>query len=126
MDHICDSFNSVGAGIDNRLHDGWRHSCPAGYCHRCGDNPGYSGPKTSVTIIDSEQATHERRYTMPLIQLVIVLVVVGVVLWLINSYIPMQSTIKKILNVVVVIGVILWLLSAFGVIGNLSSIRIGN
>jgi len=63
---------------------------------------------------------------MPLIQLVIVLVVVGVVLWLINSYIPMQSTIKKILNVVVVIGVILWLLSAFGVIGNLSSIRIGN
>ena len=62
---------------------------------------------------------------MPLIQLVIVLVVVGVVLWLINSYIPMQSTIKKILNVVVVIGVILWLLSVFGVIGNISSIRIG-
>jgi len=62
---------------------------------------------------------------MPLIQLVIVLVVVGVVLWLINSYIPMQSTIKKILNVVVVIGVILWLLSVFGVIGNISAIRIG-
>jgi hypothetical protein len=62
---------------------------------------------------------------MPLIQLVIVLVVVGVVLWLINSYIPMQSTLKKILNVVVVIGVIIWLLSAFGVIGNLSAIRIG-
>ena len=67
----------------------------------------------------------ERRNTMPLIQLVIVLVVVGVVLWLINSYIPMQSTIKKILNVVVIIAVILWLLSAFGVIGNLSTIRIG-
>ena len=48
---------------------------------------------------------------MPLINLVIVLVVVGVVLWVINSYIPMQSTIKKILNVVVVIGVIIWLLS---------------
>ena len=62
---------------------------------------------------------------MPLIQLVIVLVVVGVVLWVINSYIPMQSTIKKILNVVVIIGVIIWLLSAFGVIGNLSTIRIG-
>ncbi len=42
---------------------------------------------------------------MPLIQLVIVLVVVGVVLWLINSYIPMQATLKKILNVVVVIAV---------------------
>jgi len=68
---------------------------------------------------------HERRNNMPLIQLVIVLVVVGVVLWLINSYIPMQATIKKILNVVVIIAVILWLLSVFGVIGNLSTIRIG-
>jgi len=62
---------------------------------------------------------------MALITLVIVLVVVGVVLWLINSYIPMQSTIKKILNVVVVVGVVLWLLSAFGVIGSLNTIRIG-
>lgn len=62
---------------------------------------------------------------MPLIQLVIVLVVVGLVLWVINSYIPMQNTIKKILNVVVVIAVIIWLLSAFGLIGNLSTIRIG-
>ena len=70
-------------------------------------------------------AQHKRRNTMPLIQLVIVLVVVGVVLWVINSYIPMQATIKKILNVVVVIVVILWLLSVFGLIGNLSTIRIG-
>ena len=62
---------------------------------------------------------------MPLIQLVIVLVVVGVILWVINSYIPMQATIKKILNVVVIIAVILWLLSAFGVIGSISGIRIG-
>ncbi|MGA8264694.1 MAG: Thivi_2564 family membrane protein [Ignavibacteriaceae bacterium] len=62
---------------------------------------------------------------MSLISLVIVLVVVGVVLWLINSYIPMQSTIKKILNVVVIIVVVLWLLSAFGVINNISTIHIG-
>jgi 1-acyl-sn-glycerol-3-phosphate acyltransferase len=62
---------------------------------------------------------------MSLITLVIVLVVVGVVLWLINSYIPMQSTIKKILNAVVVIVVVLWLLSAFGVIGSLNTVRIG-
>jgi len=62
---------------------------------------------------------------MPLIQLVIILAVVGVILWLINSYIPMQSTIKKILNVVVVIAVIIWLLSVFGVIGDISAIRIG-
>ncbi len=63
---------------------------------------------------------------MSLISLVIVLVVVGVVLWLINSYIPMQTTIKKILNVVVVIVVILWLLNAFGVIGSLDTIHIGS
>jgi hypothetical protein len=62
---------------------------------------------------------------MSLITLVIVLVVVGVVLWLINSYIPMQATIKKILNAVVVIVVVLWLLSAFGVIGSLNTVRIG-
>jgi hypothetical protein len=62
---------------------------------------------------------------MQLIHLVIVLIVVGVLLWLVNSYIPMDAKIKKILNVVVIVIVILWLLSAFGVIGSLSSIRIG-
>jgi hypothetical protein len=53
---------------------------------------------------------------MPLLNVVLTLIVVGVVLWLINTYIPMQATIKKILNVVVVIVVILWLLYGFGVI----------
>jgi hypothetical protein len=62
---------------------------------------------------------------MPLIQLVVVLVVVGVILWVINSYIPMQATIKRILNVVVIIAVIIWLLSVFGFIGELSKIHIG-
>ena len=62
---------------------------------------------------------------MPLLHLIIMLVVVGLVLWVINSYIPMQATIKRILNVVVVIAVIIWLLSVFGVIGNISAIRIG-
>jgi hypothetical protein len=62
---------------------------------------------------------------MPLIQVVIVLIVVGVILWLVNSYIPMQNTIKKILNAVVIIAVILWLLTIFGVIGSLQGIRIG-
>ena len=62
---------------------------------------------------------------MPLINLIIILVVVGVILWLINNYIPMDGKIKRILNVVVVIGVILWLLSVFGVIGSLSTINIG-
>ncbi len=62
---------------------------------------------------------------MPLLQVVIVLVVVGVILWVINSYIPMQGTIKRILNAVVVIAVILWLLRAFGVISSLQGIHIG-
>jgi hypothetical protein len=74
----------------------------------------------------SFNAQHERRNVMPLIQLVIVLVVVGVVLWVINSYIPMQSTIKRILNVVVILVVIIWLLSVFGFIGDLSKIVLGS
>ena len=53
---------------------------------------------------------------MPLLNVVITLIVVGVVLWLINAYIPMQGTIKKILNFVVVVVVILWLLHGFGII----------
>jgi hypothetical protein len=67
----------------------------------------------------------DRRIEMNLINLVVVLVVIGVILWLINNYIPMDGTIKKILNVVVVIFVVLWLLSAFGLLGSMSGIRIG-
>ena len=62
---------------------------------------------------------------MPLIQLIVILVVVGVILFLINNYIPMDATIKRILNIVVVIAVILWLLSVFGVLGPLSGFRVG-
>ncbi len=60
---------------------------------------------------------------MPLIQIIIVLIVVGMLLWLVNSYIPMDGAIKKILNIVVVIVVILWLLSVFGVIAAPPGIR---
>jgi hypothetical protein len=62
---------------------------------------------------------------MPLIHVIIVLVVVGVILWLVNNYIPMAGSIKSILNAVVVIAVVLWLLSVFGLIGELSNIRVG-
>lgn len=62
---------------------------------------------------------------MPLLQLVMVLIVVGVLLWLVNSFIPMQGTIKSILNGVVVIAVVLWLLNVFGLFHSLSHIRIG-
>lgn len=62
---------------------------------------------------------------MPLINLVVILIVVGVLLWLVNRYIPMAGSIKSILNAVVVIGVVLWLLNVFGVIHSLSHIRVG-
>ncbi len=62
---------------------------------------------------------------MSLLTLIVVLVVVGVLLWLINNYVPMDSKIKSILNVVVVILVIIWLLQAFGLIGALGGIRVG-
>lgn len=62
---------------------------------------------------------------MPLINLIITLIVVGVLLWLVNTYIPMDRKIKSILNAVMVIAVVLWLLSAFGVLGNMTGIRVG-
>ena len=62
---------------------------------------------------------------MPLLQVVVVLVVVGVVLWLINRFIPMAGSIKTILNVVVVIVVILWLLNIFGILSHFPNIHVG-
>jgi hypothetical protein len=62
---------------------------------------------------------------MPLIQLVMVLIVIGVLLWLINSFVPMAHSIKSILNAVVVIGVVLWLLNVFGFLNSLSMIHVG-
>jgi hypothetical protein len=62
---------------------------------------------------------------MPLIQIVMVLIVVGVLLWAVNL-IPMQGTIKSILNAVVVICVVLWLLNVFGIFSSFSNIRIGH
>jgi hypothetical protein len=59
---------------------------------------------------------------MSLINVVIALIVVGVLLWLINNYLPMDGKIKNILNIVVVIAVVLWLLRAFGLLASLGSI----
>ena len=62
---------------------------------------------------------------MPLINIVIVLIVVGVLLWLVNSFIPMEPRIKNILNVVVIIAVVLWLLGVFLGGWDLGAIRVG-
>jgi hypothetical protein len=62
---------------------------------------------------------------MPLVHVVLVLIVVGVLLWLVNSYIPMAGSIKSILNAVVIIAVVLWLLTVFGLMGEISAIKVG-
>ena len=62
---------------------------------------------------------------MPLLQIVMVLIVVGVLLWLVNRFIPMAGSIKSILNAVVVICVVLWLLNIFGLFHSLSRIHVG-
>ena len=61
---------------------------------------------------------------MPLVTIVLTLIVVGVLLWLANTYIPMDGKIKQIMNVVVVVAVCLWLLQIFGVLGSLNSVRV--
>jgi hypothetical protein len=67
-----------------------------------------------------------RAYPMPLIYIVGVLIVVGVLLWLVNTYIPMDGKIKSILNAVVVIAVVVYLLQVFGLLGTLESIKVGH
>jgi cation transporter-like permease len=77
-------------------------------------------------VIEAGRKDNDRKEgAMPLIQLVIVLIVVGVLLWLVNRYIPMDGKIKQILNIVVVIAVVLWLLSVFGLFSSMSSIHVG-
>jgi len=61
---------------------------------------------------------------MPLLTLIITLIVVGVLLWLVNSYIPMDGKIKNIINIVVVLVVVVWLLQVFGVLDNLRGITV--
>ena len=61
---------------------------------------------------------------MPLVNIVLVLVVVGVALWAINTYIPMAKPVKSILNVVVVVVLCLWLLQTFGIIDSVRGIRV--
>jgi hypothetical protein len=65
-----------------------------------------------------------KEQAMPLITIILVLIVVGVILGIINRYIPMAGSIKAILNAVVIIAVVIWLLSAFGVIQNIGNFQL--
>ena len=62
---------------------------------------------------------------MPLVNIVVALIVVGMLLWLVNRYIPMASSIKSILNVVVVVAVVVWVLQATGLWADISTYRVG-
>jgi hypothetical protein len=70
-------------------------------------------------------AQQGRSKIMPLLQILEVLVIVGVLLWLVNRFIPMQGSIKSILNGVVVIAVVLWLLNIFGLFHSLARVHVG-
>jgi len=63
---------------------------------------------------------------MPLMQILITVAVVGVLMWLVNRFIPMQSTIKGILNAIVTIIMIVWLLNVFGFMHSLTNIKVGH
>lgn len=63
---------------------------------------------------------------MSLVGLVFVIVFIGVILWLVNTYSPMKYTRKRILNIVVLVVVILWILSVFGILPDINQIRVGN
>ena len=62
---------------------------------------------------------------MSLLTLILTLVVVGVVMWLVNAYIPMSAGIQKLLNIAVIVILVLWLLHALGLLGSLNTVRVG-
>ncbi len=62
---------------------------------------------------------------MSLLSLIVTLVVVGILLWLVNRYIPMDPKIKQVLNIVVLVVVVLWLLNLFGILPAIDAIRVG-
>lgn len=61
---------------------------------------------------------------MPLLQIIITLLVVGVLIWLFDTYVPMDATIKRILMAVIIIVVVLWLLQVFGVLGYVANVHV--
>jgi Flp pilus assembly protein TadB len=93
---------------------------------------GFSGPQghcrkelSQIQAYKKPASTGSRGKNMPLVQVVLALIVVGVLLWLVNRFIPMAGSIKSILNAVVVIAVVLWLLNVFGLMKSLTNIHVG-
>jgi hypothetical protein len=62
---------------------------------------------------------------MPLMNVLLTLIVAGVLLWLVNTYIPMDARIKKVLNIVASVAVVLWVLNVFGLFSSMAGVRVG-
>jgi hypothetical protein len=76
-------------------------------------------------VVRTRPKPHRLELDMPLMSLLLTLIVIGVLLWLVNTFIPMDGKIKQILNVVVVIATIVWVANVFGVFGHLGNMRVG-
>lgn len=63
---------------------------------------------------------------MPIVQLIIILAVIGFLLWLVNTYVPMDGKVKTIINIIVLFAIVLWLLQVFGILGSLGTVHIGS
>jgi hypothetical protein len=116
-----------------RPHPANQHSFPRGYAAKIAGGHDSTLQALKIEIRQRLQADarmslprRKVKQSMPLIQLLEVLIVVGVLLWLVNRFIPMQGSIKSILNGVVVIAVVLWLLNVFGLFHSLSHLRVGS
>jgi hypothetical protein len=99
--------------------DSWRPHCAAALAHHA-----LKEAAQTVTRTKRKNALNRTGKDMSLITLVVTLIVVGVLLWLVNTYIPMDGKIKNILNIAVVVVVVLWLLNVFGVWGHLHDVRV--
>jgi len=83
--------------------------------------------KSNVTVIEIRYYTFESQFKttfMPILTVLLILIAAGVLLWLVNTYIPMDRKIKSILNIVVVVIVIVWLLRVFGLLHYFNNIHI--
>ena len=91
-------------------------------------NDAKRGQTRTAEFAPSQLELHPQNLTehqMDLISLVVTLIVVGVLLWLVNNYIPMDGQIKRLLNAVVVISTVIWLLNAFGVLNSIRGVHVG-
>jgi hypothetical protein len=121
LDNLYNPAGFVGPGDGHRLHRRWADS-PA-VAGGGGGNAISSVSGTQGCLVASNLW---RVKQMPLINIVIALIVVGVALWLINNFIPMAGSIKTILNIVVVVSVAIWVLQAVGLWGRVTSYRFVN